>query len=163
MIERGPQHKDTGIWLAHVDSRGEKSYQSYHDTRENLVAGALHSWVGDPSMMRIHMGDEIAGAGPPMGGTGKIARAQAKALLTEVRYHGRTNPRMLYRGERSESLDPVIPSTWSEKPHIGRQFARDYGGQVSKAPKGTVKGVRMADHVRSGLDEREQQWLVIKP
>lgn len=149
----------TGIWLKHIDRHGT-AYTHYFDRHRTLVEDALQSWVGETSTMRIHM-DNVLNGRKSMPGA-HMSHARAKALLREVKFNGVPNPKMLYRGQKNDSLDDNIPSTWSEKAYIGKQFAKRYGGEVAKAPKGTVKGIRMGDYIQSGLNDREQQWLVVR-
>jgi len=128
---------------------------------EELVAGGLRSWVGSPADMHIHMADEIAGAPQPSSGGGKIMRAEAKALLEELARNGKPTPK-LYRGATNTSLDE-IPQSWSENRATARRFAKLSGGTVDTLQPGEAVGIRMADYITSGLDEFEQQWLVVAP
>jgi hypothetical protein len=128
--------------------------QPHHE----LVQEALHSWKGWPSDMRIHMADEMAGAKQPSSGSGKRMRAQAAALLRELGANAQPNPRQLYRGSHEA---PGGIQAWSESKRTANYWAKKNKGEVHVLPKGTGRGIRVSDYIRSGIDESgEREWLI---
>lgn len=122
---------------------------------KELVRDAIRSWSGDPSAFRIHAQDVIAGAPIPGSGSGKQMRAQAEALLWELEHNTVTVPVDLYRGSGKQGDRPGKPFSWSEDIEIAKQFAKRYGGKVTKLPAGTAKGIKAGNFME------EKQWIVV--
>ena len=123
-----------------------------------LVQDALHSMKGSHSTMTLHMRGIAAGERPEAmsSGSGKQMQTQAAALLHEVQHNPKTNTRTLYRGDTSEPSGEL--QAWSERRAVAKRFAGKTG-VVHKAPKGTVTGLRVADHITNGLDDDEREWI----
>lgn len=127
-----------------------------------LLQDALHAWVGWPTDMARHI-HEISTGHPPKEGTSgtyKIDRARAEALHTELQASPPI-PRRLYRGVRhyqspDSGLHPHMPTTWSESKKVAAMF-----GTVHTLEPGQARGIKMADHISSGLDSSERQWLLV--
>jgi hypothetical protein len=151
----GPQFEEHippgGRW----DRSGEEP--RWEQRHSELVADALHSWKGWPTSMGLHMSEELAGAPQPSSGSGKQMRSQAAALIREINERGQTNPRMLYRGSH---VEPAGFRAWSERRGVASGWAKKGGGEVYKAPRGTVRGIRVADYIKSGVDEQEREWII---
>lgn len=123
---------------------------------EELLFEALHSWKGWPTSMQIHMSDETMGAPQPSSGSGKQMRAQAAAILRELRERGRPIPD-LWRG------DHYVPrgwKAWSEVKAVAQGWQRRGGGKLWHLPAGTLKGIRIADFITSTVDQSEREWIV---
>ena len=135
-----------GAWWRDAD--GARWTQA-HDT---LVRDALDDWKGDPSQIRLHMQDELSGAAMPGSGSGKIARARARALLWEIQNKARATP-PLFRGALRQEGEWL---SWTTSRRVAETFARKGGGQVIRAQKG-CKGLRVADYL--GQDP-ERQWIL---
>jgi hypothetical protein len=131
------------------------------EQHRELVEGALHSWVGAPSDMELHMQQEISGVPYEGSANGARMRAQAAALLREIDTAGRPNDRDLFRGPRTQEA-PDMPTSWSESRKVAEGFAKKRNKPIETVKKGQAKGIRMADYIDSGLNESERQWL-IKP
>lgn len=149
------------------DSPEPKWVQNQH----SMVVDALQEWVGSSDDLRRHVGYAQAGEWPEhslSSGNGKRWAAQAKALVHEIRTKGKANPMQLYRGAHQSPIAGQVTS-WSENRKTANRFANlhkktgatSLAGTVLVAPKGTVRGIRMQDYIRSGLDEHERQWLVL--
>ncbi len=122
---------------------------------ESLVRDGLRSWKGDPITMRLHIADEREREPEPGSGTGKILRAQARALLWELAHHARPSPVALHRGSH---IEPNGIQSWSEKRRIASSWASRNGGRVFTLPKGT-RGLRVLDYTSSAFDS-EAEWVV---
>lgn len=124
---------------------------------DELVRDALRNWKGDNSHLSIHIKDVLQGdTSVPMGGNGKIARAQAQALIEEVR-NGKPIPK-LYRGDNNP---PKGFQGWSENRRTANRFAKMHGGKVWVLEPGSMKGLCIADWgTGSGLDQIENEWIV---
>lgn len=139
-----------GEWVRDPDGFAIRWRQAH----AKLVRAAIGSWVGWPTDMHIHMRDEQAGAPQPSSGTGKEMRAQAAALLWELRHKARATP-LLYRGARRP---PAEIDSWSESRAHAEKWAKKSGGQVFELPAGTAKGLRFKDY---GIDPfGEAHWIV---
>ncbi len=138
-----------GEW---VRDRGSPIWRQAHPA---LVTRALRSWKGDPAEMRLHLRDEMEGDPLPGNGSGKMMRAQAGALLWEVRNNPRTTTKPLYRGSH---VEPVGPQSWSESKKVAELWASKNKGRVFVLPKGS-RGLRVLDYTTSAFDA-EKEWVV---
>ena len=129
--------------------------------QSELVADAMHSWKGSPTEMNIHMYDEIHDvAHVPSSGSGKIMRAQAKALLIELRTNGRPIPKLYRGGDRM----PQGVQGWSENLRTANRFAKMANGTVYALDAGSTTGLCIRDyHGLGGLDQDEREWIVDVP
>jgi hypothetical protein len=145
---RDPGGEGGGRWI----SKGEEATSDpVHDLHE-----ALHSWVGDPAAMRIHMANELAGEPEPDNESGRSYRRQARALLREVRENGRPNDIRLYRRAPDLAGRLPLPQSWSEL----KSQANRFDGELFSLGPGEGRGIRVRDYISSGLDVRERQWLM---
>lgn len=152
----GAHMRDNGT--GHWDrSDPEPRWVQDHD---ELLQDALWSLKGHTSTMHIHLRDVRTNAPQPSSGSGKQMRAQAEALWRHLNDHGRTNDIPLYRGSHEE---PGEIEAWSEDPKVAQQWARKGGGKVWVLKPGEGHGVRVADHITSGLDQTEREWVVHNP
>lgn len=113
---------------------------------------ALHSWVGHPTDMGIHI--ENVKSMSPAGDA--RSHDMATAMLNELWDSPQQHARSLYRGTRPNE-EPGIKS-YSEKPSVAKRFAKKYGGDVVRM-KSPV-GLQMSKYLDSGLDADEKQWIV---
>lgn len=141
-----------GRWIREADG----VVVGWSQAHEVLLADALYSWKGAPSSMRIHIADEQAGVPVPSSGSGKQMRAQAAALLWEIRHHATAAPRKLHRGSHE---NPAGLCCWSERAGVARHWASKNDGRVHELPKGT-RGLRVADYITSSMDDAEREWIV---
>ena len=117
------------------------------------LRGALHSWAGYPSDMRIHMHAAMEGEPWPDNESGASYRRRAEALLAAVRA-GDLNDVRLYRGGGG---NPAFPASYSEKREVASRY-----GEVEAFPPGTLRGIRMRDYIASGQDVNdERQWVAM--
>lgn len=122
-----------------------------------LVRDALWSMKGDWTNVMIHMAHERRGDPQPDSGSGKIMRAQAKALMDELATNSRPNPMRLYRGA---TQTPTGLRAWSQNRRTANRFAKLSGGQVYVLEPGEGRGIRIADYINSGRDQEEQEWII---
>ena len=127
----------------------------WRQSHEELVVSALRSWKGDPSSMRIHMDDELLGTEAPGSGSGKMMRAQAAALLWELRHSAIPTPTKLYRGSHQA---PRGCQPWSESSRVAAIWSKKNGGQVWTLPKGTP-GLPIYRYANV-MDMNEREWIV---
>lgn len=120
-----------------------------------LVSSAIRSWKGDPSEIRLHMHDEISGGPVGASGTAKVRRAQAGALLWELRHNAKRCPRPLYRGSH---MEPKGVQSWTTLRKVAELWAAKNNGKVWEQPKGT-KGLWTLEYTSSAFDS-EREWLV---
>ena len=137
------------------DAAGNLRWVQPHD---ELVVEALRRWKGSPDDAHIHIADAINGAPIPANGTGKRFRAEAEALLKELRSRSKASSVPLYRGH---PLDPKGrgPLGWTTKRSVAKRFADRYGGKVWELPKGT-KGLRIKDYIQTTMNDLESEWIV---
>jgi len=129
---------------------GEPRWRQAHKA---LVIKALNSWKGSPTDMVLVMSDEKQGAPLPGSGSGKILRAQAAALIWELKHNSKRSAEPLYRGSH-EKPRGVQPWTTSRK--VAELWAAKNQGQVFTLPPGT-EGLRVAAYL--GADP-EREWIV---
>lgn len=84
-------------------------------------------------------------------------RAQAEALLKELQENPKTNTKALYRGSHQK---PGQLTAWSENRSVANGWVRKGGGVLWTLPPGTARGIRVADHIDSSMDQMEKEWLV---
>jgi hypothetical protein len=101
------------------------------------------------------MRDEETGDPEPGSGSGKIQRAQARALMWEMEHNSRPSPKPLYRGSH---LEPKGFQSWSEKKSVATHWAGKNNGKVYTVPKGT-RGLRVEDYTNSAFDA-EKEWVL---
>lgn len=125
--------------------------------RPELLKDALYEWKGSNSSLAIWMNHALEDPNYlATNGTAKIWKAQAQAIIEEVR-SGKTAPR-LYRGDTRQ---PVGFLGWSENLRTARRFAKMGGGQVWVIPAGVARGICIRDYAPgSGLDEDEMEWII---
>jgi hypothetical protein len=139
----------------HWDMSGDEPV--WTQPRPELLRDALYEWKGSNSSLAIWMNHVLADQGyPALNGTAKIWRAQATAIIEEVR-SGKDVPR-LYRGDTRQ---PVGFLGWSENLRTARRFAKMGGGEVWVLAAGSARGIKISDYAPgSGLDHDEQEWIV---
>lgn len=139
----------------HWDMSGDEPV--WTQPRPELLRDALYEWKGSNSSLAIWMNHVLENPSyPASNGTAKIWKAQAQAIIEEVRT-GSTTPR-LYRGDTRQ---PNGILGWSENLRTARRFAKMGGGQVWVLPAGSARGIRIADYAPgSGLDHDEREWIV---
>lgn len=146
--EPEPDAPPRGEW----DRSGDEPRWS-QDHRE-LVVAALNSWKGDPIEMTTHIGDERVNAPQPGNGTGKQWRAQAAALLYELKHNSRKSGRPLYRGSH---VEPRGEQSWTTWLRTAQLWAGKNHGRVFELPAGT-RGLRVKDYLVG--DDPEREWIV---
>ena len=138
---------------------------------DELVIDALHSWKGDPGSIRTHLQHAFDHDPQPNSGSGKIMRAWAEGLLTELRGAPHI-PVKLYRGEVSDG-EPRVGQRFewnlrgaSSKRHIAKRFTKsDYlystWTPVLRIITDTT-GIRIADYnTGSGMNVEEDEYLLM--
>jgi hypothetical protein len=158
-IKRDSRTPNGGAFV--YDNEGTPQWVQPHDA---LLLDALHSWVGGPATMMIHMQDEMAGLPVPSSGSGKKMRAQAAVLLQELQQNSRRCPKPLYRGAKVNPVGLGYQS-WTTRRKTAEAFARRNDGTVWELPKGTM-GLCVADYLAKhfvGLNAYfapEAEWIV---
>ena len=137
------------------DAEGNPQWVQPHD---ELVVAALKRWKGSPTDAQIHIADAINGAPIPANGTGKRFRAEAEALIKELKSSSVPSKVALYRGHPKDPHG-AGPLGWTTKRSVAERFAKQYGGKVWELPKGT-KGLRIKDYIQTALDDLESEWIV---
>jgi hypothetical protein len=123
---------------------------------KSLVRDAVQSWKGSPTDMTLHVMSELKGGGTPGSGSGKIMRAQATALLTEVLDNGEPAP-TLYRGASiPPEQDPSPLLGWTSKKSVAVAFAKKNNGEVYTLEGAT--GLDTSKIKAHGMGEAE--WIV---
>jgi HK97 family phage portal protein len=124
-------------------------------THADLLADALHSWKGSPNTMRIHLHHELEGDPEPSSAGGREMRAQARALLRELRENAKPIPkRGLFRGGGVRGVGPFPFS--ESKPE-----ARKFGGAEPDVLV-DAEGLRVGDY-QAAQYGREKEWIVLGP
>lgn len=134
------------------DRTGEdpKWRQGHHE----LVVAAVNSWKGDPVEMVLHARDEREGAPQPGSGSGRQKRAQAAALLYEMKHNSKVSRKPLYRGLH---IKPQGEQSWSTFRKVAELWAGKNHGQVFELPAGT-RGLQVSDYI--GSPDPEKEWIV---
>ena len=122
------------------------------------MSWSLRRWKGSPDDAQIHIADAINGAPVPPNGTGKRFRAEAEALMKELKSSSVPSKAVLYRGDQKDPHG-AGPLGWTTKRSVAERFAKRYGGKVWELPKGT-KGLRIKDYIQTELDDLESEWIV---
>jgi GNAT superfamily N-acetyltransferase len=134
---------------------------------EELLEDALAAWKGYPDDIRRHLMEAIRGnpLRSPSSGNEKVWRAQAEAMLDALRTKSSSSGRQLYRGGSSDGVPREGDSVqWtvrglSSNKATAKQFAKgSYPTLFVVEPGATV--FRIADFLRSDLDQLEQEYLV---
>lgn len=123
---------------------------------KSLVRDAVKSWKGSPTDMTLHVMSELKGESIPGSGSGKIMRAQATALLTEVLDNAEPAP-TLYRGASiPPEQDPSPLLGWTSKKSVAQAFAKKNNGEVYTLEG--ASGLNTSGIKAHGMGEAE--WIV---
>jgi len=126
---------------------------------------AVWRWVSsDMGTVELHAKDELAGAPEPSSASGRKLRAEARALLQDLKENGQPVP-ALYRGAE---VDPASESTrvfqsWSSNVTTAVTFAQKHwkSGKLYRLRKGTAIGLPISRYLSSEDSLEEQEWIVL--
>ena len=128
--------------------------------KSSVLTDAVATWKGDPSILRVHVQNEIDGKPLPAdaGKRLKNRREMAKELLKAVREKSEPAP-TLYRGDKIKSSDNPSPILgWTSSKKIAEEFASANGGEVEVLDN--VKGLNLSKYTDADLERGEDEWIV---
>ena len=139
--------------------QGEFRSDRWAQQHDALLLAALRRWVGSPEDARLHIADLLKNPSlDAPSGSGKRFRAEAAALLWELKNRSKTNSMILYRGA-GEFIHGGVMS-WSDSSRVAKGFAAQNAGRLHQAAPGTLTGIRIADYLDDSRGE--QEWIIIR-